>query len=957
MSSGDPGWAEVERALAAALELSEEQQPGFLEKLPLQVRAEVESLLAAHRRAGSFLASEARSGAGSFGAIEANTVIGSYRIEQKIGQGGMGVVYRALDTKLNRPVAIKFLSEDLADAAARRRFQREAQAASSLNHPHIVTVYDTGDFQGCQYLVTEFIDAGTLKQWARAEKRTWREIVTLLTGVADGLAAAHAGGILHRDIKPENILVGRNGYAKLADFGLAKLEQRSAPEAATQTMGSGATKPGMVVGTIAYMSPEQASGRAIDARSDIFSFGVVMYELLAGTRPFQGKTDLETLQNIIHDAAAPLGAGVPLALRMIVEKAIEKDPADRYQGMRDLVVDLRRLTRRSGETAGVETAAAPARSTRGWRSGAFAAGILLVLLVAGGMLVWVLRPTSEPPRQVVEFEIPPPPGTMFAPPVSRQSFAISPDGKRLAFSATSASGTNLWLRDLASPEMHPLPGTDGAWSVFWSPDSRSLFFSVRTTLKEIAPDTGSARTVAELPDIPQMGLWRSNGDLVLYLGGGEIDELHLGSGNLRKGPDFGEMMRWPEFLPGDRLLYALYDAGSQSSRAMAADYTTRKPVPLMQTDSRVQYAPPMRSGERGNLLFIRGASLLAQAFDPASSQFASQPFPIAPNVIYYGPNLSASFSASTNGILVYQANFPVADLVWYDRSGKEVGKAGRPSQYWGNVRLSHDGRRVAAPVWSTESGATSIWTFEANGQESRRITFPPDVYRRPVWSPDGTRLAVGKSARVGGPQLAVLDLGSGTPRMFADNSEHMGLPTDWSSDGRFIALDDGVGEQQHTAWMADLASGKTTALLKNNFAQWGIAFAPDGAGIAFVSTESGRPEVYVQAFAPNPEPHVVGERKQISQDGAWLVRWRADGRELFFLGLDNQLNAAPVRGPLSFGDPAPLFRVPGVPQFGTTRDFQFDVSPDGQRFIMPTTGIAPPPPFTVIENWQDKVHR
>jgi TolB-like protein/Tfp pilus assembly protein PilF/predicted Ser/Thr protein kinase len=281
-------------------------------------------------------------------AVESGTQLGSYRIESQLGEGGMGTVYRALDTKLNRPVAIKFLSGDLADAAARRRFQREAQMASSLNHPHILTVHDAGEFEGRQYLVTEFVDGGTLKDWVKAEKRTWRGMVELLTDVADGVAAAHAAGITHRDIKPANILVAKNGYAKLADFGLAKLTDIT-PNEVTRTLAAEPTRPGMIVGTIAYMSPEQASGGTVDARSDIFSFGVVLYELLAGRRPFVGPTDLAALQTIIHGPAPPLSEDVPAALRAVVEKALEKDLADRYQSMRELVIDLRRLMRQRAE--------------------------------------------------------------------------------------------------------------------------------------------------------------------------------------------------------------------------------------------------------------------------------------------------------------------------------------------------------------------------------------------------------------------------------------------------------------------------------------------------------------------------------------------------------------------------------------------------------------------------------
>jgi serine/threonine protein kinase/Tfp pilus assembly protein PilF len=303
----------------------------------------------------------------------------------------MGAVYRALDTKLNRPVAIKLLSDDLADAAARRRFQREAQTASSLNHPHIVTVYDIGEVDGRQYLVTEFVDDGTLKDWAQATTRTWRQIVELLTGVADGLAAAHDAGIVHRDIKPENILVAKNGYAKLADFGLAKLWEATDSPAATRTLSAGHTRPGMIVGTITYMSPEQAAGQPVDARSDIFSFGVVLYELLAGRRPFDGATDLERLQALISRPAPPLAESsldLPSDLRNLVEKALEKDPAERYQTARELVVDLRRLTRATTSAKPGATAAIAKR----WKVIVPAAAAALAFPVAG--YVYVHRPPT-----------------------------------------------------------------------------------------------------------------------------------------------------------------------------------------------------------------------------------------------------------------------------------------------------------------------------------------------------------------------------------------------------------------------------------------------------------------------------------------------------------------------------------------------------------------------------------
>jgi serine/threonine protein kinase len=309
------------------------------------LRRDVERLLAADQRPEGLLDSPAANLAFACG-----SQIGPYRLEAKLGEGGMGIVFRAHDTRLNRPVAVKFLTGDLTDAAARRRFQREAQTASSLNHPHILTVHDAAEWRDRQYLVTEYLEGGTLKDWERGGKRTWQQVVDLLVGVADGLATAHAAGILHRDIKPANILLHRSGYAKLADFGLAKMAPNVVPGTADRTLTEGPTSPGMVVGTIAYMSPEQASGRPLDTRSDVFSFGVVLYEALAGRRPFAGATDLETLQTIVHGTAPSLTDDIPAQLRAVVTKAIEKNPADRYQSMQDMVLDLRRIARQSAES-------------------------------------------------------------------------------------------------------------------------------------------------------------------------------------------------------------------------------------------------------------------------------------------------------------------------------------------------------------------------------------------------------------------------------------------------------------------------------------------------------------------------------------------------------------------------------------------------------------------------------
>jgi serine/threonine-protein kinase len=389
------GWDRVKRVFQSALERSPDTRPAFLDAAcgdDRSLRAEVESLLRAHEQAGSFAERPAVDSV-TGGPLHRGDRLGPYEIVELVGAGGMGDVYRARDTKLGRDVAIKVLPALFtSDADRLSRFEREARVLASLSHPHILTVHDVGELAGRQYLVTEFVDGGTLKTWARTEKRTWRQVVELLTGVADGLASAHVAGIVHRDVKPENILVLKNGYAKLADFGLAKLFEAVGNATAAGTVAAaGRTQPGMIVGTIAYMSPEQAAGKPADARSDVFSFGVVLYEALSGRQPFAGPTDLDVLQRVQHHTAEPLNGEIPPALRMVVEKALEKDPAERYQSMRDMVVDLRRLSRQPAETR-----APVATRSRRWIGLATAA---LLVVAAGAATFWRMRPASaDAPR-------------------------------------------------------------------------------------------------------------------------------------------------------------------------------------------------------------------------------------------------------------------------------------------------------------------------------------------------------------------------------------------------------------------------------------------------------------------------------------------------------------------------------------------------------------------------------
>jgi DNA-binding winged helix-turn-helix (wHTH) protein len=390
-----------------------------------------------------------------------------------------------------------------------------------------------------------------------------------------------------------------------------------------------------------------------------------------------------------------------------------------------------------------------------------------------GLATLLTHGRGESIRPVVQFVISPPPGAVFAPPISRQAFAISPDGTRLAFTATDASGTNVWVRDLASLDMHPVPGTEGAWAIFWSPDSHSIFYSVKRILKQANLDTGSTRSVVNLPLLASLGAWRSAGDLLLYMGPTIQYELLVDNGALRKSP--GETLLLPQFLPhSDRVLHVAADQALGQFRARVTDYVSRKSKSFMETDSRVQYAPPPRRGEPGALLYVRRGSLLVQPFDADRLRLAGEPFPIARNVVYFGPGAEACFSVSDNGVLAYQTGWPLSELKWYDRAGNVVGTVGRSAPYAGNLRISPDGREVAATVWNPDSGGSDIWIFDESGRGSRRFTYPPANHFRPVWSAKGDRVAF-TASRIDVPQVVSLGTAEGSKeRPFMNEASRAG---------------------------------------------------------------------------------------------------------------------------------------------------------------------------------------
>jgi serine/threonine protein kinase len=681
--------------------------------------------------------------------------LSTYRIEAQLGEGGMGVVYRAFDMKLRRPVAVKFLSDELSDSAARRRFQREAQMASSLNHPHIITVYDAGEFDGRQYLVTEFVDGGTLNTWVRSGKRTWLQIVELLIGVADGLAAAHQAAILHRDIKPENILVAKNGYAKLADFGLAKLAEPLPDDATTLTAGR--TRQGVLIGSVPYMSPEQASGKSLDSRSDIFSFGVVLFEMLAGRRPFEGATTLEVLEAIAHRPApslAQLRPDLPVVLRTVIEKALEKDPAVRYQTMRELVVDLRRLTRQSG---------APAEPLKGrasvfkWVAGAIA---LVVIAVTAAVLLR-RSPSGLAPTQYIQL-------TNFAD--SATSPALSPDGRMLTFirgPSTFFSQGQIYVKLL--PDGQPVQLTDSNVFKFgpkFTPDGTRISYS-----------NGSG------PDSASMDTW------VVPVGGGNSERLLTN----------GEGLTWFKDEAGQpRVLFSeMTGLGGQMSIVSSMEN---------RTEPRNVYVPPPPDGmaHRSYLSPDRRWVLVVEMdihswlpcrlvpFDSSSTGKPVGPIPSQCTDAAWSPDGKwMYFTVMTdNGVHIWRQRFPegTPEQLTFGAATEE------------GIHFAPDGRSFVTSIGTSQS---TLWVHDLRGD--RQITSEGFSFM-PSLSQDGKKLyyvvrSYGLHSWNQGA-LWVVDLDTGQRQPLLPGFEILYYSI--SSDGQrvvFVSVDD---KGRSPVWMAFL---------------------------------------------------------------------------------------------------------------------------------------------------------
>jgi serine/threonine protein kinase len=862
----------------------------------------------------------------------------------------MGEVYRARDTELGRDVAVKVLpSSYSADSDRLHRFQQEACAAGALNHPNILSIYDVGKHDGSPYVVSELLEGETLRKRIAGSPLAQRRAIDYALQIAHGLAAAHEKGIIHRDLKPDNIFITNDGRVKILDFGLAKLTQLDSNQAQTEIPTRRVdTDPGVVMGTVGYMSPEQLKGRLIDQRSDIFSFGAILYEVLSGRQAFHGESSAETMSAILREDPPELSdtnKSVSPALERLVHHCLEKNPEARFYSARDLAFALEALSgssQTSAQTMAISELA-PRRMTRRELVLASVAAIAILAAVALAVAMIVSHFRVSPTEQrVVRFSINPPEKTGFS------SLAISPDGLRMAFAATDASGkTLLWVRPLASFTAQQLPGTEDAAFPFWSPDSRFIGFFAAGKLKKIEVTSGTVQTLCKNTPVPRGGAWSRDGVIVfeptpndpLYqvsAAGGEPAPL------TKLDPSRQEAShRWPYFLPdGHHLLYSVL-GGPQSQGIYLTSLDGKENRRLLNVaNSTVAFAAP------GYLLFRRESTLMAQAFDADKLQLNGEPFPVAEQLGYEVASFQTFFSVSQTGVLAYSSgNTGQTQLTLIDRAGKELGLVGPPSNF---VRpwLSPDGKRVAVDGVDSQ-GNRDIWLVELASGNPTRFTFDPATDIFSVWSPDGSRL-VFSSDRQGPRNIYQKSAtGAGKEELLIKTDSNI-FPADWSADGRFILYMVNDPKTKLDVWVLPLAGDqKPFPFLQTETNERAARFSPDGRWIAYTSDESGVNQIYVQSFPDS------GGKRQVSTNGGYYLAWRRDGKELFYVAADKKMMAVDVKadGPnFEVGTPKPLFDL-RVPSFNAAQT-QFAVTADGQKFLVANSyGELSSAPIEVVLNW------
>jgi serine/threonine protein kinase len=888
-------------------------------------------------------------------ALTAGMKLGPYEILAPLGAGGMGEVYRARDTRLERDVAVKVLPSDLSsDPNLRQRLEREAKAVSKLSHPHICTLHDIGHQDGVDFLVMELVEGETLAQRLVKGSLPPAQTIRIAAQVADALGKAHKLGFVHRDLKPANVMLTKGG-AKLMDFGLAKQSGPAALATALTEMTmeqAKLTSEGMLVGTFQYMAPEQLEGKEADARADIFALGELIYEMATGKPAFSGKSRASLIAAILTTEPAPMETLQPMTpvwLGRVVKKCLAKDPDDRWQSVSDLAAELEWIAEAGSQSD--RSIPQPAQRTKRERWIWSSAVAILLAALAG-----LYFRTSPKATQPTWSHILAPENTTlayFAGPVT-----VSHNGRSLAFVATSSGGQDMvWVRPLAGLKAQELAGTEGGSNPFWSPDDRFIGFFSRGKLKTVDAAGGPVLTVCDVAG-SRGGTWSQNGTILFSATWGVVQRVSSSGGTpvpiTKLDQSLGELShRWPYFLPDGRHYFfsaANFSGGTaEVASVYLGDLDSNQSKLLFHARSNAVYAP-------GHILFVRDRMLMAQPFDEKRLEIQGQPFPVAEQIQYDELPWRGVFSSSFNGVIAYQSGNTGANsrLVMLDRTGKEIGSIGTPGDFSVN-RISPDGQRLAVVMLDSSVRNYKLWIFDLFRDKQIRLTFGPDRTAFPVWAPDGRSVIFASNMR-GAYQLVEQPSDSTGSEQTILDSEISKYPTAWSADGRFLAYNTTTqGKSLTELWVLPLSGErKPYAFLQGGYNVGEGQFSPDGRWMAYSSDESGKPEVYVTRFPG------AGTKWQISQAGGTNPRWRRDGKELFYLAPDADLMSAEVDGS------GPIFQVGALRRLfhvllktgasrldlnPTNEQIGYDAAPDGKWFVANAPPLGSPPPITLITNW------
>ena len=891
-----------------------------------------------------------------FMSLAPGTKLGPYEISLPLGSGGMGEVYRARDTRLERTVAIKILPSHLSsDPVRKQRFEREAKTISSLNHPHICTLHDIGSQAGVDYLVMECVEGETLAKRLEKGPLPFDQVLKYGAQIADALDKAHRAEIVHRDLKPGNIMLTPSG-AKLLDFGLAKpVAQLSGMTLSAAVPTAPVTQEGMVVGTFQYMSPEQIEGKEVDGRSDIFSLGAVLYEMVTGQRAFEGKSQLSVASAIVEKEPVPISVVKPMtppSLEHIVKKCLAKQPDERWQSASDLASELKWIAERGSGTA----RAAPTRQK------SYGQLIWLSALVVTGCALFAAGyfGRGAPSRQVVRASLPPPADATFMISSSvADTMALSPDGRLLVFVAQAKGNPpQLWLRSLDSVESHPLNGTQNGNAPFWSPDGRWIAFFAEGKLKKMEASGGPVESLWDAP-LGRGGTWNRDG-LILFSPNVSqpLYEIAAAGGSAKPLTQMDASReevthRWPIFLPdGKHYLFFVRAANQAATGIYGGSLGSDQHTLIVSSSTNGIYAEP------GYLLFVRGYVLMAQPFDAKRMQVSGEAVAVAAGVTASLPINFGNFSVSQTGTLVYSSASVELKrgLYWYDRQGKQLSMLGTP-EYSSYPELSPDGKRLALRLFTQPGGNFEIWAYDLARGVHARESFSALTAFAPVWSPDGQQLVYSHGASgISGDHMYLLNVGGTGKEELLEQPFLESLanyPTSWSPDGDYLLFDRQDKTGKTAVWVLPIkGSRKPYPLVETQFNAQAGRFSPDGRWVAYVSNDSGKEEVYVMPF-PGP-----GAREQVSTGGGTQPRWRKGGRELFYLSPEAKMMAADVTTDTEAfraGAVKTLFALSGVA--GVPGQL-YDVTPDGQRFIavqdLVHTSTAP---LTLVVNWDAELQK